>query len=258
LLRREDGAVALTAAGEVFCPDAERILTMATGAIAHARRSHEGMTRVCRVGTLPPELTGDLFARALGDLSRTHPEIAIEFHELTSSAQREALVRGVIDVGLASTSPEVPEAHGIASVTLFENPLECALISTAHPLAERVSVSPADLAAFPFLLVDQSGKSAVYDLVTESLGKHGLSPDAGGAFNSPRALWRLIADSASWTIATRSQHRNPPHGLMAIPIDGVSIPLRVGLLWRAADADPTAKIVVDAIARAASGGRGFE
>jgi DNA-binding transcriptional LysR family regulator len=253
LLRRDGGAITLTRAGEVFCADAGRVLAMAAEAIAHTRRSHRGMTLVCRIAALPGELTDNLIVEPLRVLSRTHPEIAIEFHELMSISQRDALLRGEIDVALGGASPTLPEHPEMASAFVLDNPLECALVARAHPLAGRSSVTPADLAALPFLFVERTSNEDFYELVTRALSEYGLSPDPGGIFNGPRALWRIVADSQGWTIGPRSQRPHPPHGLVGIPIEGLSIPWGLQLLWRSQDANPSVQIVVDAIMAARRG-----
>ncbi len=244
VFRRTGASLELTGAGEVLVREAERALTLRTDAIAEARRRARGITGVCRIAALPGSLDDDLI-RPLRDHGRSHPEVALEFHEMASPAQIPALDRNEIDIGLGGTNPSLGESPTIASICLMDNPLDTALLSAAHPLASRSRLSIADLASVSFLLIDRNEAPGFFDLVTLSLAEFGISPDSRSTASGLRALWRMVVDSGAWTIAPHAQRRHPPGGMVAIPIDGVSIPWGFNMRWRRNERSPAVLEVVE-------------
>ena len=247
LFTRTGSVLAPTAAGELLCAEAEGVLELTSDAVRQTRRSHRGITHVCRIGCLP-EILDDLLGRAVRDVSRRHPEYAVELHEVSSGGQHEALLGRSIDIAFGITPPEAIRSAAIDSMPVMNNPFECALVSTTHPLASRPSITLEELVTTPFLFIDRTANPPVFDLVMEPLAERGIRQACGPVLTGVRGLWRVVADSNVWTIGPRSMIGRAPHGLTAVPIDGVSIPSVVRAQWRTHDQNPAVSAMLAAIA----------
>ncbi|HEY9226834.1 MAG TPA: LysR substrate-binding domain-containing protein, partial [Gemmatimonadaceae bacterium] len=153
------------------------------------------------------------------------------------------------DIGVAGAYPGLVDDPLIASVRVGEDPLECALLATSHPLASRTWLTPADLADVPFLFIPRATHPRLYDTVMSVFDQIGLTPRIEGSFSGPRTIWRLAADSMGWSLGNRFHRTSPPAGLVAIPIEGLRIPAGIQLLWRRDEGDHGIKTVLDAFRR---------
>lgn len=246
LFRRTLSGIVPNPAGMVLYADAVAILAAIEESLEQARSVHHGLTRPCRIGAVPNELTGDLLPGVIRHMSARHPEMSIEVTELLTTLQPSALRNHDIDVGLARMNTGPLDDPAIASVQIADDTVDCALVSTAHPLATRMRLAASDLCDVPFIFFRRATAPLLYDATMEAFAQIGLTPRIAGSFNGPRALWRLTADAMGWTIGTRNQQSRPPTGLVAIPVEGLRIPSGVQLLWRRDEGDARVQAVLDA------------
>lgn len=245
LLRRPIRDVTPTVAGQVFKEESKAVLSIVEGAVRRARRVARGITGTCIIGTVPAELTNGLLVSKLAILTRRHPEVAIELCEMSARAQIASLRDRKTDVGIAGIRRQDVDDANVTSVVLTDDPIECALLSDSHPLATRAWLRPGDLSGWPFLFIPRRRNASLYDAVIKGLTEAGIVPNSGGAFDGPRLLWNAIAASQGWAIACRSLRRNPPRGLVAVPLEGLSIPWGLSLFWRSDELDETVRKVLD-------------
>jgi len=246
LLVRVANGVAPTEAGDVFHVEAVEMLALTDDVLARTRRVERGIAGGCRIGAIPSELTRDLLTGVLQHARDHLPTIAVEIKEILTPLQIPALRQGEIDVGLAGAYPGLVDDPAIASVRLTEDAVECALVAASHPLASRSWLTPADLATEPFLFIARPVYPKLYDTILQAFAEIGLKPQMNSSYNSVRAIWRLAAESAGWTVGTRSLRANPVPGLVAVPIEGLHVPSGVALLWRRDEVDPSIRAVLDA------------
>lgn len=247
LFTRSGSVLTPTAAGEVFCTESAGVLELTSNAVRQTRRSHRGITHVCRIGCLP-EILDDVLGRVVRDVARSHPEYAVELHEMASAGQPEALLCGSIDIAFGLAPRETDRVATIDSKLLMNNPFECALVSRAHLLAGRSSVSIGELADTPFLFIERSANPHLFDLVMQPLAERGVRAACRPVLSGVRALWRVVADSDAWTIAPRSMIGRAPYGLIAVPLEGVSIAAVIRAQWRNSDQNPAVGAMLATIA----------
>lgn len=246
LFRRALSGIVPNPAGMVLYSDAVAILASLDESLEQARSVHHGYTRPCRIGAVPNELTGDLLPGVIRHMNAWYPDMPIEVTELLTTLQPLALRNRDIDVGLARMHSGPVNDPAIASVQIVDDTVECALVSTTHPLAARTSLTAGDLSDVPFIFCRRSAAPQFYDAIMQAFAQIGLTPRIAGSFSGPRALWRLAADAMGWTIGTRWQRDRPPSGLVAIPVEGLCVPSGVQLLWRRDEGDARVIAVLDA------------
>lgn len=246
LFRRGPTGILPNHAAGVLRTEAAAILSMIDTLLMQARATSHGITRRCRIGSIPTELMGGLLIDAMRRLNDRAPDITIDIVDMFTPLQQPALRTGEIDVGISRVFSEQGDEQDIASVSLDDDVMDCALVSAKHPLAARAWLEPRDLAAIPFLFLPRRAYPQLYDAVIQSLRQVGIQPLTEGSINGARAIWRLVAASMGWTIGSRHQREHPPIGTVAIPIAGLRIPAGVRLVWRRDEADTAVKTVLDA------------
>jgi DNA-binding transcriptional LysR family regulator len=244
LVARAGGRLLPTAAGVVLRDEAPAILELVESALDRARRTVEGMSGRCAIGSLPRELTAGVLVHALKQLTERYPDVTITVVE---SAYQKALLAGDIDLAIVGLYPGAVVDASIGSMVLQDDPLDCALIAAGHPLAERERLSPADLMSEPFLLHSRAFSPVTYDLLTRELLRRGLGANVETGHDGARAIWRAVASGGGWTLVPRSVCMAPPPGTVARPIEGLSVPWALGLQWRRDETDPVVTRVADVI-----------
>jgi len=147
LFERHARGVRLTEAGRHFIEKVAAGLDQLDHAVKTAGMVARG-DRGCLRIAVPVLITGSFLAEMLGTFRERHPGISLE---ITESTAREAVMQlraDRLDVALVAGSPEIPDCH---SRRIWSERLLAALPST-QPLAERSSVTWADLAGETFLV----------------------------------------------------------------------------------------------------------
>jgi DNA-binding transcriptional LysR family regulator len=140
LLERHARGVTLTPAGEVFLPKARRVVATEEDAALTAQSLARGAQGTIEFGFLgaPPGIhTPELFDA----LAQTHPDIALNYHELQfpSSAPGSWLVD--VDAALSHLPPPDPDVW----VHVLRPEPRVVLAPRSHRLAERSELTVADV-----------------------------------------------------------------------------------------------------------------
>jgi LysR family transcriptional regulator, cyn operon transcriptional activator len=151
LLDRSKRGVRLTAAGEILCHHAQRILLeleQAEVAIQELEGLQRGELRVGVVQTVNDYLMPGLVAA----FSALHPHIKLSIDELSSDQIETRLECGELQVGLGFVPTSSPN---IASEALFEEQLVL-IVRNDHPLANQSVVSVRALDAMPMIMLSHT------------------------------------------------------------------------------------------------------
>jgi len=148
LFERSANEVTVTPLGEEIVRQAQSVLEQAANIKDIARRGKDPLAGPLRLGliyTIGPYLLPDLVRQCI-DLS---PQMPLMLQENFTVKLLEMLRTGEIDCAImAEPFPDT----GLAIATLYDEPFMAAVPST-HPLAERASVSAAELKAETMLLL---------------------------------------------------------------------------------------------------------
>lgn len=246
LLKRSGHGVRATDAGNALCEQLTAVLLFADGIPSRARLAARGVTSLCRVGTLPAEITGGMEAHLVRQVRERHPDIGMEIFEMLPERLVEALAERRIDIGIGGTLGQQPPP-GMKQVVLADDVIDSALVSRDNALAGKSWLVPEDLRDEPFYFAKRSEAPNVYDAVVQALRGVGLAPDPMFTHSGPRAVWAAVASGRGWTIASRPERANPPAGLVAVPLAGVRMPAAITLLWRDEETDMVVQRVTEVI-----------
>jgi DNA-binding transcriptional LysR family regulator len=173
LFRRTSRHVELTETGHVFITEARRLINEAERALVLVRGSAPEVTGRVRIGysefvNLPWICSLISFARKESLLAEQ-----LEFVSSESRSIPEELIRGTLHAAVF-TGP--PFHSDLESVRLFREPFE-AVLSARHPLANRASLSLAQLKDEPVVWLRRDINPLQYDGFMELCTSHGYRPN---------------------------------------------------------------------------------
>ncbi|WP_353946016.1 LysR family transcriptional regulator [Streptomyces sp. HUAS MG91] len=204
-IRRRGRGLTLTPAGERLRQQARDLLGRAREMEREARGDGPALSGPVSVGcfvTLAPYYLPRLFS----ECTRRHPGIEIDVVEDEADQLVAALTAGRIDFALTydlglSAEPE------LLSETIARAPAYV-IVAAAHPLADRGSVSLAELAAEPLVLLDlPHSRDYFRALVTAT----GTAPDVRYRTRSYETVRSMVASGLGYSVlnqrpATRSTY----------------------------------------------------
>jgi DNA-binding transcriptional LysR family regulator len=170
LFLRNKRGVELTNAGQTFLQEARKLVVQAAHAVEaaqHAQRREAGIVRVGIASGL-----GGVVSKVVFEHRMHLPVIEIEFHDIFSSLQNDALRKGEIDVGFLR--PPV-DSLSLESSLLFEEEFIVVLPKT-HRLAKRKVLRLRDVANEPLIIFDRNLSSGLYDKILALFSRQGLTP----------------------------------------------------------------------------------
>ncbi|MER5436784.1 LysR family transcriptional regulator [Streptomyces sp. NPDC002588] len=169
LFDRSTRAVALSAAGEVFLPEAKSVVEAAERArevVGEASRTLQGSLRI---GTMTRITALDL-PRLVGAFRQRHPlvDIRIQVSGSGSGGIAEDVRRGRLDVGVVALA--AAEAHDL-DLRQFATIPYVVILPSEHPLAQRERIALKDLAHENFVSgANGFGSRAAMDRAFGELG----------------------------------------------------------------------------------------
>lgn len=155
-----------------------------------------------------------------------HPDVAFAQFELHQAGLIDGLREARLDVALTYdlAIPADLEFTAVGSLPPF------ALLPEDHPLADRPSVTAADLAAHPMVLLDLPLSS---DYFLSFFDAAGLRPRIAERTRDMAVMQSLVANGFGYSIANvRPLSDRAPDGrrLAFVPLSGPVQPMRMGLL----------------------------
>ncbi|HZS61422.1 MAG TPA: LysR family transcriptional regulator [Gemmatimonadaceae bacterium] len=224
-----------TAAGTSLANDAARVLAALDAAVAEASRIGRLHRRRCVLSGVDIMHASPVMREVLRRCAERYPDIEMVIDELPTPDQFAALLDGRIDLGVGHVHASLPS--GVARMRLASYVFDSALLAVNHPLATRATVRLDDLAAVPFLFIRRENEPHFHDAVMHALGR----PPVIRSFDSLHTARVLALQGRGWTLGARRHYT----GLVAVPIDDVSIPSGLELLFRREEPHPTVRMLLD-------------
>ena len=192
LFERTKRSVRLTAAGQAFATATRQIIERTEHAVNEARRAARGETGRLSIGYAGP-LVDESFPLLLRTFREKNPGIALEIHELSSSAQMARLLAGEIQAGFCGV--RFPGRREISFECVQYSKI-CAVFSPDHPLARRKRVTLQMLADERIIFLTRGMAPAYYDWVISLCRKAGYTPNM--AYESDRTITVLEMAAAGF------------------------------------------------------------
>ena len=246
LLHRGARGVSLTAGGTALASECPGLLGSLERLTRETTRARRGMEGHCRVGAVTTVAASDLLGTVLTHCAVRHPQLNIVIDEIPTPKQPAALRQGKIDLGLLHASPASDASDHFLREQVYSDHIDVALLSPAHPLADRAEVTGADLATVPFLFMARAFQPPLYDLVMASLGEIGLVPLVKATYDGLPTVWTIAAQGWGWCLGFRSHVARPPAGTVAVRIRDLDIPWGLDIIWRKDERSAAVRAVIEA------------
>ncbi|WP_329337881.1 LysR family transcriptional regulator [Streptomyces sp. NBC_00663] len=241
LFARPPGLVALTPAGRELLPAARQALTALADGLAAARAAADGRTGTLRLG-----FAASLALTLLPELLRTYvghyPQVRLDIREMTTAPQLAALREGSLDVGLLREPPSTDP--DLSFRTVLTEPF-VAVLPRAHPLAAQRTVTPAQLAEHPFVLLPREAGPGLHDRITDL-----CAPRVAQRATEWQTVCALVETGLGVSLAPASIRRIRLKGVAFRPLSGVTDARTVvAVAWREGDDSPLVRNLLETISR---------
>lgn len=233
LFERDRRHVALTDVGREFLPEAQAILAR----IEKARRRVQGLTRgeaghlsVGFAGSAPfnPAMRG-----IVGRFRRRWPGVALSFAEMSTTDQFAGLLEDKIDIGFARPGPgAVPD--GVTVLTVSRESL-VAVLPADHPLADRSSLSVAELAGQSFIMHPRERGPGLHDTIMALCAAAGFQPSVDIEVHQLPTIVSLAATGLGISIVPEALSNAAMEGAVFIPLRDSAAKVALAVAFRARD-----------------------
>ena len=225
LFRRTSRSVALTAAGESLLRGGRRVLAVYAETLAEIEaqaRSEQSRLRVGFDATTVAATTGFLRAFSAG-----HPQIDLDVHSLAWGDGLGALADGAVDVAIVRLPADDPE---LSCQPVFRES-RVAVVSVAHPLASRPSVTVADLRGEALVMPLGTRGRWETGLAATPRGSGGARGGAPAATSVEELIVRVAACNAVGVVPESLGESLLHGGFVHLPVTDAA-PSIVALAWR--------------------------
>jgi DNA-binding transcriptional LysR family regulator len=148
LSRKKKSAVALTHTGKRFLEEARATLKQAENAELVGKRAARGDIGSIAIGYILSASSTGLLPELIASFQKDNPGVTLHISRMDTFPQMKALINGVLDVGLVRSPQRYPAE--LTGFVVHRHPYFVA-IPKGHHLAKRKQITPAMLAAEPFV-----------------------------------------------------------------------------------------------------------
>jgi DNA-binding transcriptional LysR family regulator len=233
LFDRTKKTVALTAAGNAFRREAEKILNIAEASRSLARRIADGAAGEVKIGMTATGIL-ELLGEILAQFDKHAPDLVVDIQEMVTQDQVAAVLKGSIDIGFVR---EVPESDELASLLVRREPLIVA-ISSRHPLAVTSrDIGVAELED-ELILTYSPGQAQYFRSLVDSI-LSGVRTRSSQQITQVHSMLSLVAANKGIALVPRSAARL---GMAGIAFRGIKehpdAKVELHAVWRRDNSNP--------------------
>lgn len=246
LFHRTRRSVELTAAGQVFLPEALAVLEHLSRGIDVAARAERGEVGRIEVGYVGSAAYAGVLQQNIRGFRDTHPLVDIRIDEVVMDRIGPMLEAGEIDVAYCRPPMALPD--GVRTQTVHRDAFLLAIPSDS-PLARELEIHPAQLREATFVVPEQ--EAGTVEVARRGRFSAAIGP-RGGTLAAVLARVAL-GNSVSVVPGSLAACVALP-GVVYRPIAGKPIVSEVALAYRASEASATVRAFVQHAVRHAIGG----
>jgi DNA-binding transcriptional LysR family regulator len=230
LLARTKRRVMLTEAGRAFHREAQRTLLNAEQSVLAARSAAAGEVGRLRIGYVDLA-TWSVLPEVLRTYRRQFPQVELMLTELHRVPQREALLRGDLDVGFFSlTSPR----DGLNGARITEDELVVAMPRN-HVLARHKRIRIEQLRDEAWVLYPRHMKTLYVELVLSACAAANFVPRVVQEAEQLYTLRALVGAGFGVTLLPAAVAAGVSSDIATRPLTGQAPRLPLDVIWREGD-----------------------
>lgn len=213
LFERTNRRVSLSAAGQLFLPEARQVLLRLQQAVQVAQRAQRGELGELKVGFTSSAPFTPTIPRAILAFRRACPEVHLELREFSSRNVAQAVYDGQLHVGMLRPLGDLPDE--LEALELFAEPLTV-LLPAGHPLAQQqAGIQLAQLAAESFVYFPRTYGTGLYDQLLRLARAAGFTPHIVQEASEAMTLIGLVATGLGVTVLPSSFGRMHIDGVVS-------------------------------------------
>lgn len=224
--------VRLTAAGAALKREAPKVLVQLDNALIRARRAEEGTLGEIRVGYNDFSISGPL-PQIVQAFRMAAPDVHVSMVRSGTETQMARLAAGEIDVAFG-IGPITAKSFEVC--TVWRESL-LAVLAETHPLAERASISLAEMVREPLVIGDRSRWQIYRNELRRIYATVGAFPDIVAEGPDTSVVMGLVASGIGITIYPECVRDAVRSGIVLRPISNTDATLQTDMVWQAG-ADP--------------------
>lgn len=232
LLKRSTRLVELTAAGRHFHEQASRVIAALDAAVRSTQAIERGELGVLRIG-FTMSAAWSVLPPLIRQYSDAYPQAEVQLSEVLPRELNDALISGAVDAGIAFPWQRPP---GLEYMAVHAEPL-CAVVPSAHRLAQRQAIAVSDLAGEPFITFPATTAPALHELVIGCCRDHGFEPRIRLETHLQQTIVNLVAEGLGVSLVPQSMARMRLAGAEFLPVAGARI-VEQGIIWAAGNDNP--------------------
>ena len=213
LFRHVGRNIQLTGDGEALLHEVENMLKQVKRFEASVREIAQKHNRLQIA--VPSQIATIILPMLLGEFHQLHPEIELEITEPAGSAALDMVEREEVDLAFVHDAEGRPN---LALRKLSEWPI-CLCVRKSHPLAAASSVTLAETAKFPLVLLSRN--FILTRQVLAHFDRKKLQPRVLHYSPNLSTVWNTVQQGIALSILTGNAIL-PDSGLIAVPIAGLS------------------------------------
>ena len=234
LFERTQGALALSAAGELIADHARRVVAEIQAISVDMRALARGRRGSVRIGTNGIAAQVPMVLQALTRARALLPDLDFKIRFATSQQSIQQIREGELDLGFVYTT--LPRAPDLGFLPMERQRFILAMPKD-HPFVDRPNLKLADLADEPIIFQARMMSGAVHDLLIAACSAGGLVPKIAREIIDEDTQLALVATGVGISLAPESAAaRRWGHAVVFRPIDDLDVAISLDLIWRATDA----------------------
>lgn len=235
LFERLSRGVRLTAAGQAFREEAERLLRAADQAVGRARDVARGKTGRLRVGFVDTAIYHPILPRIIQAFRVAHPGVRLDLVQEPSAVQGEMLRAGTLNLAFAFHRPS--DLATLAAHPILSERIRLA-VPRAHPLAQRRRVRLAALREEAFVWIPRALSPRFHDAVFAACARHGFAPRIVQEGGTDLTILSLVAAGVGLSFCVGSAERRKPEDVVLVDLPDLDLTVHLDALWRSDDRNP--------------------
>jgi DNA-binding transcriptional LysR family regulator len=235
LFERVGRGIRLTDIGRVFLADVRQLVLVAEQARDRAQRAARGQVGKLRVGLNEAAARHRCVPQSFHVFRSRYPEVELDLVMQHSDAQLSLLREGKLDAGFVYHRPR--ESAELSYLELDEEDVVVA-VPALHPLAHEDELDPRALADENFIWIRRELGRAFYDRLMAGCIKAGLVPKIVQEVENADTVLALVSAGMGLGVVHSGARGRWSEGVVFKPMTGLSVPMRLELVWRADDESP--------------------
>lgn len=243
LLERTSRSVSLTPAGAAFLVEARKLMEQSERAVQIARRAANTLSGTVSVGFIG-SATYRFIPKLAEKLKEELPNIQVNFFEMNSVEQQEALLFGRLDLGIIRPGPQ---EEGLESMCIEKGDLALA-VARNHPLAARRQlVTLKQLDGQPFIMYSKVGRYFL-GVLTRLFEQAQVKPRYVQFMDQTHAILSLVSAGMGIAIVPEDARNACFENVIFKPLQ-TQVQYELHAIWRAEEHDPAVTAVNEIILR---------